>query len=186
MTKRCAECGKRKPSTEFNRNTSKPDGLQHCCRQCSSDYNRRRYQEKRNHIRTTVAAYREANPDKIREAKRAWKKTDAGKATQRRYRERHHETIQRREAERRRRAGMRKREQIELTTIQRQRRLKARRAVSSAIRTGKLTRGECEHAASGECVGRIESHHDSYAERNWLKVRWLCVRHHNDEHADEV
>lgn len=54
-------------------------------------------------------------------------------------------------------------------------RIKAHRAVSYAVRTGRLARGPCELAGQG-CKGRIEAHHDDYSRP--LEVRWACRRHH--------
>ena len=58
----------------------------------------------------------------------------------------------------------------------------ARDAVTTAIRRGELERGSCE--TCGECSG-VEAHHDSYAKKHRLKVRWLCTRCHRDHHILE-
>jgi hypothetical protein len=55
----------------------------------------------------------------------------------------------------------------------------ARVAVSSALVTGKLTRGPCE---SDGCEAKAEAHHDSYEPDQWLKVRWFCKKHHAAHH----
>lgn len=52
---------------------------------------------------------------------------------------------------------------------------KARHAVNNAIRDGKLERGMCE--VCGE-VG--QAHHEDYSRP--LDVRWLCLKHHRQEH----
>lgn len=54
----------------------------------------------------------------------------------------------------------------------------ARLAVRNAVRAGRLTRGQCEHGEG--CDGRVEAHHDDYSKP--LDVRWLCSRHHGEEH----
>lgn len=51
---------------------------------------------------------------------------------------------------------------------------RARAAVRTALRNGKLKRGDCE--IGGDCRGRIEAHHDDYDRP--LDVRWLCTKHH--------
>jgi len=49
---------------------------------------------------------------------------------------------------------------------------KARQKVNSALRSGRLIKGVCE-----VCGGKkVEAHHDDY--RQYLKVRWLCRKHH--------
>lgn len=52
----------------------------------------------------------------------------------------------------------------------------ARRAVSNAIRDGRLARQGCEI-----CGVRAEAHHEDYDKP--LDVRWLCFRHHREEHG---
>jgi hypothetical protein len=46
--------------------------------------------------------------------------------------------------------------------------------VSNAIRDGRLIRLPCEKCGNAES----EAHHDSYKRQDWLKVRWLCKKHH--------
>jgi len=55
-------------------------------------------------------------------------------------------------------------------------RLKANRAVAKALRKGLIYRQPCEVCGT---MKRLEAHHDSYEEADWLKVRWLCKKHHD-------
>jgi hypothetical protein len=55
----------------------------------------------------------------------------------------------------------------------------ARRAVARALRSGALQPQACEMCGHH----RVEAHHDSYAEDDWLTVRWLCKQHHAAEHT---
>lgn len=54
-------------------------------------------------------------------------------------------------------------------------RIKARNAVSNALRDGRLERQPCE-----VCGSRAEAHHLDYA--RLLDVKWLCKRHHERKH----
>jgi|SRR6059058_5983477 len=55
---------------------------------------------------------------------------------------------------------------------------KARSAVASAIKSGKLVRVPCE-----KCGGwPVHAHHDDYSEP--LRVRWLCYTCHVEHHAE--
>jgi hypothetical protein len=56
---------------------------------------------------------------------------------------------------------------------------RARKAVANAIRDRRLERGLCAHRDQGDCHGRIEAHHPSYARP--LDVVWFCARHHKRE-----
>jgi len=58
--------------------------------------------------------------------------------------------------------------------------VKANNAVGNAIRDKRLIRQPCE------VCGNLKSqaHHDDY--RSYLKVRWLCFKHHREHHGQIV
>lgn len=56
----------------------------------------------------------------------------------------------------------------------------AHAAVRYAIQRGDLVRQPCEKCGTTEIV---DAHHDDYAEP--LEVRWLCRRHHREEHMTQ-
>lgn len=58
-------------------------------------------------------------------------------------------------------------------------RLRANAAVRHALRNGILTRRPCEVCNK---TSHIHAHHDSYISEDWLKVRWLCSKHHGEWH----
>ncbi len=51
----------------------------------------------------------------------------------------------------------------------------AHRAVRYALRNGTLKKKLC---CVSRCRKEAEAHHDSYLEKDWLNVRWLCQDHH--------
>ncbi len=55
---------------------------------------------------------------------------------------------------------------------------KARRAVTRAIKSGRLVRLPCEECGSED---RVEAHHDDYSKP--MKVRFLCRGHHREVHG---
>lgn len=55
--------------------------------------------------------------------------------------------------------------------------LRARRAVSHAIKSGTLVRKPCEVCKAT----KVDGHHDDY--KKPLSVRWLCKQHHSDVHS---
>jgi len=57
-------------------------------------------------------------------------------------------------------------------------RVKAVERVNDAIRAGKLVRQPCVVCGKEPTQG----HHDSYQEKDWLDVRWLCAQCHSDHH----
>lgn len=56
---------------------------------------------------------------------------------------------------------------------------KAHTAVMVAKKRGTLSPKPCEICGSTK---KIEAHHDSYAKKNWLKVRWICFVCHRELH----
>jgi hypothetical protein len=52
--KTCPDCGETKPVTSFNRNASRPDGLQFYCKSCFSVRGARTYRKKRARLGKTV------------------------------------------------------------------------------------------------------------------------------------
>lgn len=56
-------------------------------------------------------------------------------------------------------------------------RRKALQLMQSAIRHGRLFRGPCEVCGNM----RVDGHHEDYSKP--LEVRWLCRKHHREEHA---
>lgn len=61
----------------------------------------------------------------------------------------------------------------------------AHQALRSAINKGLIERGPCEvcGATHGEDGTVIHGHHDNYDMP--IAVRWLCLRHHRQHHAQE-
>lgn len=59
--------------------------------------------------------------------------------------------------------------------------LNARSAVGQALVKGELTKGRCRWCDTSEDV---EAHHESYLERDWLNVWWMCKRHHTERHVE--
>jgi hypothetical protein len=53
---------------------------------------------------------------------------------------------------------------------------RAQIAVNNAVRDGRLTKGACEVCGATDSHG----HHDDYSKP--LEVRWLCAKHHAEEH----
>ena len=115
-----------------------------------------------------------------RECRRAYNKTDRGKATRRRYgtsqkgqaERRRYEASEKRKAYRRRYGAQNRLDRPELSICS--------HAIERAIRDGKITRPTvC--TACGQPHGAIEGHHPDYD--NPLDVVWLCRPCHRVHHA---
>lgn len=94
--------------------------------------------------------YYQENRERILARVKAWVATPAGKAKRR--------TV---EARRRRRDSEK---------------VRARRAVSNALRDGRISKRPCEVCG----LTAVEAHHTDYSKP--YEVRWLCKEHHNAEH----
>lgn len=57
----------------------------------------------------------------------------------------------------------------------------AQAAVTHAIRRGDLEPRACQNC--GEISNVDAHHHKGYKEENWLKVIWLCRKHHSRVHV---
>ncbi len=64
-TKKCSECGRELPISEFNKKRRSRDGLQDRCRECFSRYNKERYASTRENTREAVRRYRSENPENV-------------------------------------------------------------------------------------------------------------------------
>ena len=67
MSKKCPRCSQEKPASEFHLSTR--DGLGPYCKPCTLDYSRIRRAEKSALIASQKAAWRRANPDRVRAQK---------------------------------------------------------------------------------------------------------------------
>ena len=60
----CRKCGRRLPEGQFNWSNKTEGVRQTMCRDCFSEYNRKRYKANKDKIKADVKKYREQNPDK--------------------------------------------------------------------------------------------------------------------------
>lgn len=69
MTKTCSKCHTEKPTSEFHKRGTK---WQPMCKVCKKERMAARYAEKGAEVRAINKRWREANPDKMKEARSAW------------------------------------------------------------------------------------------------------------------
>lgn len=56
----------------------------------------------------------------------------------------------------------------------------ARAAVMGALKSGRITKGDCI-LQSDNCSGRLEAHHpNGYEKEQYLDIQWLCRKHHQE------
>lgn len=75
-TKRCSKCKETKPVSEFCKNKSQKDGIDHCCKSCKSERARRYREANKEKIAEKNRRYYEANKEKIHERNRRWREAN--------------------------------------------------------------------------------------------------------------
>lgn len=68
-TKKCRECGRELPLSEFNKNSCNKDGIQDRCRECFSKYNAKRYASNKDKFKADILRYKRDNPEKVLETR---------------------------------------------------------------------------------------------------------------------
>jgi len=91
--KRCTICGETKPYADFHKQASRRDGYANWCRPCKKVKKREDYLRHRDRWLPKFKAYRDANPEKVAEAKRlaVAKKPDHYRSQSRAFYERNRE-----------------------------------------------------------------------------------------------
>lgn len=72
MTKQCSKCGKAKTLDEFYLNSQRKDGRDAHCRVCEKEACRKRYAANPEKLRENYRRWRKANPDAAKESYRQW------------------------------------------------------------------------------------------------------------------
>lgn len=159
MEKQCSRCGQTKPLTEFHKALLGLHGRTSLCKVCRAEQARLRFESKRDQILEQTRAYRERNAEALREKAK----------------------------ERYRRPQIK----VHLKAKQRERRaadpnkMRARFAVSVALRRGQLTKPRACQRCSTTSARRLIAHHHSYEPAHWLDVEFICDRCHMRDHGKE-
>lgn len=75
--KTCTKCNAVKPITEFNKNNTKKIGFNSSCKECQSNYNRRRYEENQEAFKARGIAWYADNKERMRAANAAYRAANA-------------------------------------------------------------------------------------------------------------
>ena len=182
-SKLCKNCDTEKNTSEFNRLASAKDGLNYKCRSCVSAYKKtpcavaaRRKLESGDKYRAVKKKYRQSK--KAKEAAKEYRKTAEYKASKKRYRKssKGHAVI--REYESTENGKAKKKISREAYNNKYPKRVKANKALTTAVSRGKIVKPlDCSECGL-ECL--TQGHHDDYNEP--LDVRWLCPQCHKDWH----
>lgn len=74
--KTCSRCKEAKSKSEFGKDKSQKDGLQHRCKACRKESNNKYYEQNKEAIREKGRKYREANREAIREQRRKYREAN--------------------------------------------------------------------------------------------------------------
>ena len=159
--KKCTKCRKDKDSKDFYKNKSRKDGLRSECKGCNKAAVARYQQTEKG--KAVMARYNSSAERKAVKAR--YQQSPKGKAYQARYQQSPEGKASAAEYNKKR-----------LSTPEGQKKRKARNAVYSAVRAGKLKKEPCVVCG----LEKSEGHHESYDKP--LEVIWLCRTHHIEEH----
>lgn len=150
----CFKCGAEKPLAEYYKHKMMADGHLNKCKACSRSDAKRNRDENLEYYREYDKNRHECDPDrraKNHAASKSWRQNNMDRAVElnRRWRKNNPEKYA------------------------------AHRAVSNALRDGKLQKQPC--AICGDKLS--QAHHNDYTKP--LDVVWLCQQHHAQVHVDE-
>ncbi len=148
MMKRCFRCKEVKPLSEFYKHPRMADGHFNKCKSCSKS-------DSKGNRAANIDRYREyerGRSETKKQVEAQYRKSDAGKAAHAKACTRYAANFTERRA--------------------------AHKAVSNAIRDGKLTPLPCQVCG----IQEVEAHHPDYSRP--LDVVWLCRHHHSQIHKE--
>lgn len=151
--KKCFKCETVKPLSEFYKHAQMADGHLNKCKECNKKDVRDNYADNKDHYKDYER--KRANTSKRIAKREAYAKTDAGRAS----------------------AAKSKEKWARNNAIKRG----ANTIVGNAVRDGKLEKQYFCSVCSIDNV-RIHGHHDDYAKP--LEVRWLCSQCHDSWHKE--
>jgi hypothetical protein len=147
---------------DFSVNNSIKDGRHTYCKKCESERVKNYYKKNKDKVRTRQSEYHKANVTKFREygVKRYYQiKLDPEKYLK---------------------FKIRRSKSHERQSVLYPEKIRARAAVSHALKAGKINRPDSCSLCGKSCIP--EAHHDSYEESQWLTVRWFCRQCHAIHH----
>lgn len=165
MIKTCSRCKSVKPLEQFFRRSVLRDGRSAECKECAGE--RRRAFQKSDHGKAVIKRHQA---------------TDKAKETKRVYEERHADRLKVIRADWQKTVRGRARHRADAKTYKSRHpeRNAAHALINKLIRKGVISRGPCEVCALPEA----QAHHDDYSKP--LDVRWLCTKHHTEHHREEL
>lgn len=178
--KKCIRCGIEKPLEQFHRRSTSRDGRRADCAECNCANVKRRNSTEE--AKARKKAY--SQTEKYKESKKKYVTSDRGRELNRKYKKEQWRRMNEEQKERHRERCKfwRKTEKGKASKdAERARyiamgRYRVYHKVLTALRNGTLTKQPCE--SCGEA--RAQAHHHDYSMP--LDVRWLCAKHHAEEH----
>lgn len=154
---RCTKCKVERPKAEFSKDHQKRNGLKSVCKECGRAYSREWTRKHRERNAEKAKAWREANPERVREATKKWQRENMDLVVERsrKYRAADPE------------------------------RYRAHNRLSKAVSTGKIVKStQCERCLKPKTSRQLDGHHHDYSKA--LEVEWLCRQCHKDRHREEA
>jgi hypothetical protein len=172
-TKRCGKCKVEKSFQEFSKTRISSDGHQRYCKSCCKQYKR----DNREKLSAYQKKWCAENKERLSEYGKGYYAANLLKKS-----EYHRQTYFniKNDAARYQKHLERARRLNRASQIKYPEKQKSRKAVTLAIKSGKLVRPQSCSACMKTCVP--EAHHESYDQDKRLDVRWLCKQCHEAHH----
>ncbi len=159
--KKCSKCKKAKPFSEFHKNKAKKDGFQDYCKICTNTQVKKYLKTEKGRESRRQYYYTETYQTYQKVYRKKYQRTDGYKELQRKYRQTEKGKIVQK--------NYRQKYKLEI---------RARRAISNAIRDGKITRPDVFHCLYCFMQAQEYHHYLGYEPEHWFDVIPVCVPCH--------
>jgi len=181
IEKKCRICKAEKLLSEFATQKGGKGGVRGTCKECRKEYNKVYYRNNSVKIKKQSIDYRKEHPEetKLMLAKNYEANKEERKANQREWYKNNKDKV--REYNKKDHVKEQARKRVNNWIKNNPHKYKAQKKMASAVRNGTLDK-PTTCSVCGDSSRRIEGHHWSYDEENWLNVVWCCKQCHSNIH----
>ena len=179
--KKCPRCKKLKPTTNFSKNCSSPDGFRSICKACKKPYAKQYYKEHKEEIDLSHKIYRSRNIDKISLMGKLYYRKNIDKislqAKERREKYKQEYILYGKQYYQANKDKV-------LATIRAYRKSNPEKALAHLILNRNISSSNDRPTVCSKCdaAGMVDGHHSDYSKP--LDVIWLCRSCHMRLHSE--
>lgn len=190
QTKYCLQCKQIKHLSEFYKNRITKDGLDTECKVCRSKRVKKYHQTEKGKVVLTTAMKRYYQSEKGKAAQRKgnkkYRQSEKGKINKRRYQQSKKGKDAYNRYQNSKKGKVNSNRKMKRYSIRHPERKKARSAVESAVRTGRLPRPDTLQCHYCPKQAKEWHHHKGYEPKHWLDVVPICIPCHRKCHIKEI